>query len=379
MAVLRIYLSPGLFGFNQIASYDYFHHVERELGRRFADAGVETQMHLVEGAPTASMRRRAGTFVAEMMRTAQPDDRIHLLGHSTGGLDARLVASKTSTLGDERLLRLRKQLRSVTTMNTPHYGTPLASFFATVSGQRLLYVLSALTVTALTFGAPPLALTSSFVAAFGRIDRLFGLELKMLDRITDAIVRALDEATSRDLRAYLAGMRDDQGGIIQLSPESMDLFSMSVEDNPDVTYLCTASYAPSPGVRHWARSLASPWTSPSATIFTTLYQLTARQDRMYPCEPPSKDWDRLLIRDLGQVPPPGANDGIVPFRSQLWGQLIWAGQGDHLDVVGHFAGTKADGHVDWMSSGAKFNQQRFTALIDAIARGILAADAGGVR
>jgi pimeloyl-ACP methyl ester carboxylesterase len=379
MAVARIYLSPGLFGFNQIGAYAYFQHLERELTRRFADAGLEVRLHLVEGAPTASMRRRAGAFVAEMVRTAQPDDRIHLLGHSTGGLDARLVASKTSTLGDERLRHLRSQLRSVITMNTPHYGTPLASFFATVSGQRLLWVLSALTVTALTFGAPPLALTSSLVAAFGRIDRLFGLELKMLDRITDTIVRALDDASSRDLRAYLAGMRDDQGGIIQLSPESMDLFCMSVEDNPDVEYLSTASYAPSPGVRHWARSLASPWTSPSATIFTTLYQLTARQDRMYPCEPASKDWDRVLIHELGQVPPVGANDGIVPFRSQLWGKLIWAGQGDHLDVVGHFAGTTEDGHVDWMSSGAKFNQQRFGALVDAVARGILAADARGAR
>jgi hypothetical protein len=374
MPVTRIYLSPGLFGFNQIGAYDYFQHLEREIERRFAEAGREVRLHLVECAPTASMRRRAGALVAEMLRTAQVDDRIHLLGHSTGGLDARLVASKTSTLGDERLQRLRGQFRSVTTMNTPHYGTPLASFFATVSGQRLLYVLSALTVTALTFGAPPLALTSSLVAAFGRIDRLFGLELKMLDRITDTIVRALDDASSRDLRAYLAGMRDDQGGILQLSPESMDLFSMSVEDNPDILYQSTASFAPSPGVRHWARSLASPWTSPSATIFTTLYQLTARQDRMYPCEPPTGDWDRVLIQQLGQVPPAGANDGVVPFRSQLWGRLVWAGQGDHLDVVGHFAGTGNGGHVDWMSSGAKFTQQRFGALVDSIARGILAAD-----
>src|SRR6185503_15301887 len=133
MAVARIYLSPGLFGFNQIGAYDYFQHLERELARRFGDAGLDARLHLVEAAPTASMRRRAGTLVAEMVRTAQPDDRIHLLGHSTGGLDARLVASKTSTLGDERLLRLRTQFRSVTTMNTPHYGTPLASFFATVS------------------------------------------------------------------------------------------------------------------------------------------------------------------------------------------------------------------------------------------------------
>ena len=377
MGAMRLYLSPGLFGFNQIGAYAYFKHLERGLSRRLAEAGREAKIHLVEAAPTASIRRRALTLVSEMARTEQADDTIHLVGHSTGGLDARLVACKTSALGDHRLAALRPRIRSVTTMNTPHYGTPLASFFATVSGQRLLYVLSALTVTALKFGAPPLAITSSLVAAFGRIDRAFGLEVRLLDRITETIVRALDDASSRDLRAYLGGLRDDQGGIIQLSPESMELFCLSVEDNSDVHYQSTASFAPAPGVRHWARSLASPWTSPSATIFTTLYQLTAMPHRMYPCEPPSTDWNQILIHQLGQVPPPLANDGIVPFRSQLWGKLIWAGQGDHLDVVGHFAGSRrSNEHVDWLSSGAKFDVRRFDTLLDAIAQGILAVDAG---
>src|SRR5260370_30225070 len=372
MGALRLYLSPGLFGFNRIGAYAYFKHLERGLRNRMADAGREAKVHLVEAAPTSSIRRRAVTLVSEMARTEQPDASIPLIGHSTGGLDARLVACKTSALGDHRLDALRPRIRSVTTMNTPHYGTPLASFFATVSGQRLLYVLSALTVMALKLGAPPLAITSSFVAAFGRIDRVLGFEVRLIDRITETIVRARDAASSRDLRAYLGGLRDDQGVIIQLAPESMELFCLAVEDNADVFYQSTASYAPAPGVRHWARSLASPWTSPSATIFTTLYQLTAMPHRMYPCEPPGTEWNGILIDKLGQVPPPLANDGIVPFRSQLWGKLVWAGQGDHLDVVGHFAGDRrGNEHVDWLSSGAKFDRPRFDELIDAIVLGIL--------
>src|SRR3954468_5111014 len=134
MGIMRVYLSPGLFGFNQIGAYAYFKHLEIGLSRRFADAGREARIHLVEAAPTASIRRRALTLVSEMSRTAQPDEIIHLIGHSTGGLDARLVACRTAKLDGERLDRLRSQIRSVTTMNTPHYGTPLASFFATVSG-----------------------------------------------------------------------------------------------------------------------------------------------------------------------------------------------------------------------------------------------------
>ena len=49
-------------------------------------------------------------------------------------------------------------------MNTPHYGTPLASFFATVNGQRVLYALCAFTFIALSLGAPPLAAASVLVA-----------------------------------------------------------------------------------------------------------------------------------------------------------------------------------------------------------------------
>jgi triacylglycerol lipase len=331
------------------------------------------RVHLVESQPTASIRRRAEGLVGEIGRTSQARDEVHLLGHSTGGLDGRLVAARSTVLGDPaRLASARDKVRSVTTMNTPHYGTPSASFFATVSGQRVLFVLSALTVTALKLGAPPLALASSVVAALGRLDRAVGLEVKLLDRVTERIVRALDEAASRDLRAYIGHMRDDQGGLLQLSPESMDMFQTSVENNPNVRYQSTASYAPDPGVLHWARSFTSPWTSPSASIFTTLYRLTALQSRTYPCEPRGEKWQAMCIDRLGQVPPAGANDGVVPFRSQIWGDLVWAGQGDHLDVVGHFAGASKDSeHIDWLSSGAKFDRKRFDALMDAIARGMM--------
>src|SRR5689334_6366683 len=137
MGAMRLYLSPGLFGFNQIGAYAYFKHLEDGLSRRFADAGREARIHLVEASPTASIRRRAIALVSEIARTERPGDTLHLVGHSTGGLDARLVACKTTMLGDHRLDAIRPRIRSVTTMNAPHFGTPLASFFATVSGQRL--------------------------------------------------------------------------------------------------------------------------------------------------------------------------------------------------------------------------------------------------
>src|SRR4030095_13198386 len=91
----------------------------------------------------------------------------------------------------DRKLGWIHRLRSVITINTPHYGTPLATFFATAKGQQLLYAVSALTVTVLKLGAPPLAAASALVAAFGRTGDLVGVEVALVDRITDGVARAL--------------------------------------------------------------------------------------------------------------------------------------------------------------------------------------------
>src|SRR5690242_7559579 len=118
-----------MFGFTRLASYDYFTHVQRALDARFSKAGLELETHVSDVLPTASVRRRAGRLAELIERTATGDGPIHLLGHSTGGLDARLVASPCAQLTSEGREPWLPRLRSVTTMNTPHYGTPLASFF----------------------------------------------------------------------------------------------------------------------------------------------------------------------------------------------------------------------------------------------------------
>jgi hypothetical protein len=376
MGIARVYLSPGLFGFSSLGTYDYFCHVETGIRRRFQAAGRGVEVHLVDVHPTASIRRRAFTLLTRIEETCGDSGPIHLVGHSTGGLDARLIASPTmNVMGSPRPPSWAGRIRSVTTMNTPHYGTPLASFFATLSGQRLLYALSALTFAVLKLGKPPLAITSSLVAAFSGIERAVGLQLRLIDTLTDQLVRVLDSASSEEAGEFLRLIRQDQGAIIQLSPESMDLFQAGVEDNARVHYQCVASYAPIPGVIHWARSATRPWSGLSLAIFATLHRLTTLEHDRYPCSPPGTEADDKLVERLGSSPSAPANDGVVPLRSQIWGTLIWAGLGDHLDVVGHFSSASGDSeHIDWLSSGAGFTRDRFDTLLDAIVDGMFQAE-----
>jgi triacylglycerol lipase len=376
-----------MFGFARLASFDYFGHVVRAVEERFAAQRRAVEVHVCEVHPTSSIRRRAAKL-AHMVADTAGEDRgaIHIVGHSTGGLDARLVASPSARLPDGAGGRLGwvARLRSVTTMNTPHYGTPLATFFATVSGQRLLYAVSAITVTALKLGAPPLAATSALVGALGRV-QLGGLELDLVDRLVDSVIRVLDEASSRELRAWLKLVRDDQGGIVQLMPEAMDLFHAGVSDREGVRYQSVATYAPPNAVADWLGSLRSPSRAVSGAIFTALYNITARQDERYPCAPADGSTDRKIRALLGEVPARTASDGIVPLSSQVWGELIWVGKADHLDVVGHFpdgsrapvdAGAGEARHNDWLQSGARFNRVRFDAVMDRIVAGMLSAEEG---
>ena len=385
------YFSPGMFGFTRLASYDYFVHVERALGTRFRAAGHALSVHVSGVLPTASVRRRAGKLAALINETAMGDGPIHLLGHSTGGLDARLVAAPSTRLVDGARDWLPR-LRSVTTMNTPHYGTPLASFFATTKGQQVLYAMSAFTVVGLSVGARPLAVASLLVRILGGGDRRIGLSVPLLDRSVDGLVRLIDDARSPDVRAYLKAIQEDQGAMLQLSPEAMDLMALGFEDRPGVAYRSTVSMSPMPGRSQWLHTIGHPWRAVSLSLFTALHAITSNYDRRYPCaatdlaheelgataRPLDERTEAVLREAFGAAPDLHANDGCVPLRSQIWGTLAWAGLGDHLDVLGHYQDATPDAradlrHHDWLTSGSRFDDARFESLMDAIAEGMLAA------
>jgi hypothetical protein len=386
----HIYFSPGMFGFARLASYDYFGHVDRALHKRFRDAGEALETHVSDALPTESVRRRSARLATQVDRTSKGEGLIHLLGHSTGGLDGRLVASPSARLPIAvDALAWLPRLRSVTTMNTPHYGTPLASFFATSKGQRVLYAMSAFTFVGLTLGERPLAAASLLIGILGRGDRAMGLDIRILDKSIDGLLALVDDARSPDVRTYLNAIKADQGSMLQLSPEAMDMMLAGFEDRPGVAYQSTAAMSPTPSPGNWMGTLGHPWSSISLALFTALHAITSHHDRRYPCAAMPRDatdrrpWagdeaEATLVRALGASPDLHANDGVVPMRSQIWGKLVWAGLGDHLDVLGHYHDKTPEAdvavrHHDWLTSGSAFDDAHFDALMDAIAKGMLEA------
>jgi hypothetical protein len=365
----RVYFVPGMFGFGRLGTYDYFTHLRVGLEERFRRRGLTVAFEDVPAPPTSSLRHRTRILATTIARTAGGEQGpIHLVGHSTGGLDVRLLLSPSAHLGlNAELLSFRSRIRTAITVNTPHYGTPLAGYFATVSGTRFLYAISLFTVVSLSLGEPSLAIFSRLLGGVGRIDNLIAGEIKLLSRFTDSILRYVDKEARDEIMDFLSKIRVDQGAVIQTMPESMDLFNCTTENDSSVRYASIASAAPPPRSLRMARRIRSPYAALTALLYSTLYQFASQGPKVYPYARPTGREAELLRVGIDHEVTDASNDGVVPTLSMLWGELIWAGEADHLDVLGHFHDEiQPSSHTDWVTSGARFTRQRFGALLDAI-------------
>jgi hypothetical protein len=359
----HIVLVPGLFGFAQLGGFDYFMHVEEALASRFLERGADCEFVLVSSPPTGSIVHRTQVLMDAIQKSCSDDaGAIHLVGHSTGGLDIRLLGSPT-TWPD--LPDWFDRVRTVTSISTPHYGTPLAYFFTTMAGTRLLEALSLLTYVTLQAGGPPLTILTPVIAALGRVDEALGIESSVLEKTTE--LSFLGEEGLTEVQEWFDGIRTDQGAIIQLTPESMDIFNAGVENNPNLRYGSVVTRMPQPGPIRLLKNLRSPINALSAAVFSTLYVGAGRTSKVYPPPGPAPEVREYLEQKLEVEIDNTLNDGMVPTTSMIWGDVLWAGTADHLDVLGHFHGDRDSPHTDWMVSGAGFSDDDFDEVMDAIA------------
>jgi triacylglycerol lipase len=129
-----IVMAHGLFGFKRIGVgrltiASYF----RGIPDAFRSAGNRV---LVTGVPAVAGVEHRARRLGDQIEAAFPGKRVHLIGHSMGGLDARRLLADRSW--HDRILTL-------TTIGTPHLGTSLADF-AKLRVGRVYRLLAALGV-----------------------------------------------------------------------------------------------------------------------------------------------------------------------------------------------------------------------------------------
>jgi hypothetical protein len=369
MATRLVFLVPGFFGFTSVGAVSYFERVEQALGSSLRRRGVEARIIGCKTQPTASIPRRAAELRRQVIRRGGlRAGALHFVGHSTGGLDVRMLLTPGVRIsGGDSEERIARLTRTAITVATPHHGTPLANHFVTVQGQTLLLVLSALATSG--HGRRTILAAAKAIATVARLDDWIGQQEGPLDRLAAGLLRRMRFDRRDPVWTYLGEIERDQGALLQLTPEGIDLFDAAVADRAGIDYGCVVAAVPRPRVELTATSLRNPDYVALRALFRLLHGLTARPHPRYPYPPPSASTQRVLDRALGFRVTPAVNDGIVPTLSQLHGRVVHVARADHLDVVGHY--TLAGGRTaDWLPSGAGFTPEAFEATWEAVAAAI---------
>lgn len=363
-----VYLVPGFFGFTSLGAFNYFYRVRETLQAAFERRGQAPVIVECETQPTGSIRHRAVRVLERVIETGGLEaDKIAFVGHSTGGLDIRLLATPGVKLrpddAEERLARLT---RSVVTVATPHFGTPLANFFTTLPGRQLLEMLTVLATT--TGGRYSLFGAMQALKWVARLDDFAGRRDTFLDGLVERLFRKVSVTKDDPMWAFLRRVSSDQGAIIQLTPESMHLFNAAVVDHPDVRYASLITAAPPPPGHYRAGDLRSLVRLSMAGAFALMHTMAGREHRHYPY--PYRGDDALADVELPFDVDRRTNDGVVPTLSQIHGRVLDVVQGDHLDVVGQFRWAGGSALSDWLPSGSRYDEERFLSTWDRIAEEI---------
>lgn len=117
-----IVLVHGFMGWDKIFFFDYFYHVRKTLE---AEGFTVFVPHV---NPVTSIEVR-GTYLATLIDDVLAQtgaEKVNIIAHSMGGLDARYVAGKGYA----------NKIASITTIGTPHQGTPVPDFVFKFLGKN---------------------------------------------------------------------------------------------------------------------------------------------------------------------------------------------------------------------------------------------------
>lgn len=266
-----IILVHGFSGFHALGPLEYFFGVVDDLSSLGHDVYAPA-LPPYNGSDDRALVLAA--FIDEVL-AATGKEKVHLIGHSQGGVDCRRVVSG---------LGYAEKVASVTTVATPHRGTPLAD---------------------LALLAPEGALNPA------------GRFLAWLIGLLDEPPNASNWEDHTLEGAFNPEMMD---AIAQLSTSGMAAFNEAHPDPQGVPLFSVVGFSnlqPAPG-------------------FCDDGVLFDRPDRVDAVDP-------LLIFTGAVLAASGEglslrhNDGIVPSDSMVWGTLLGCVPADHFDEVGQIA------------------------------------------
>ncbi len=369
MAVRQhVLLGPGFFGFANLGDFAYFGHVRDFFARYMRRKGLGGEVVVVQTYPTASLPRRATRVVETMAELLERDDGVvHLIGHSSGGLDGRLVTAPEvqlpTTLDVDKYAR---KVKSVVSLSSPHRGSPLATALSSVLGAQILKLISLVTIYTLRTGRVPIAAVFYLVRVLS-LPRLPVAAGTLINNIYRDLLSDFSGDRREALEQFMVTVGDDQELLSQVTPTAMEQFNASTFDRPGVRYGSVVTCARTPGLRtSWTVGL-SPFRQATHLLFNAFHRITARMPAM-PIGLTSGQ-QRALTRVYGTVPGPRDNDGMVPTLSQVWGEVVHAAWGDHLDAIGHFyLPSHVPPHFDWLNSGQRFTLDEFERIWFDVAR-----------
>ena len=131
-------LVHGILGFNRLTLggvkiAEYF----RDVPQALRDAGhiIPTPPRLNQAGAIADRAQDLKNYLEDENNVDVFGKRVHILAHSMGGLDTRYMISK---------LGMEDRIISLTTISTPHHGSPIADLFRDVTDPRLVPLVKSL-------------------------------------------------------------------------------------------------------------------------------------------------------------------------------------------------------------------------------------------
>ena len=370
----HVLLIPGFFGFGKFGELSYFSGVKEAIETAFESLGLAVTVTEVPTLPMASIRFRAALVLETLAAVAsRADGPIHLVGHSTGGLDARLAIAPTASLPSKVEFDAYDRVKSLVTVCTPHYGTPVATYFTRPVGRFLIRTIGRYLIFMLERGRVPLKLLLRLGYFVVRARDPFRKRRNTFDYLYDKLLSDLSEPRILELATFLKAVVKDQSLLFQLTPAGCDLLNACTAD-PKIAYASVVARATPPSFRNAWRSLRDLYAQLMFPVYAFLHRAARRDELGNP--PLTQAQLAELAAEGAPVPVRTDSDGMVPTLSQVWGKVLYFAEADHLDVVGQYGlSTQAAATGDWIPSYSPFGHEQFVELWRRVVQFIAAVEA----